>query len=363
MIDKVKIKIEGLNLVRLINDFVASNIYIENLVAKQKYISFYVSNKDVKIIDVICKKYHKKYKIIQNSVKKQIIGVLRKSLGFLLAIIISFAFLFSHTRYIFCVNISCESKLPYDLSNVKNVLNDAGIVSGMMRKSVNINEIQNLVISSVDDVSGCSVKRNGGNLEIVVYPSIKKAEVLAEDIVSKYSGIITSVDVFSGVSKVNVGDIVKPGDVLIENQNGASGKICAKVFFSDYILFNENQVVEEFSGNEFESYEVVLFKKFVVKPAKKSVFSNFKTENCVFWLSKNLFVPISFEKKIYKETCLKEAFVSFESQEEKIKQELMESVLMKAGDNKVVDFTFSIVREENFVRVDCNGESEIDLAL
>ena len=117
------------------------------------------------------------------------------------------------------MKVSYESVLPYDLTEVRNVLNSAGIVGGMERNNVNVGEIQNLILSEVHDISGCTVKRNGGMLEIVVFPSVTKNEITTEDIVSKYTGVITEVEVFSGEANVKVGDIVKPGDVIIKNNN------------------------------------------------------------------------------------------------------------------------------------------------
>ena len=45
-------------------------------------------------------------------------------------------------------------------------------------------------------------------------------------------------------------------DVLIENKNGASGKIIGKVYFSDYLIYNENQVVKEFTGRVIEKSKI-----------------------------------------------------------------------------------------------------------
>lgn len=363
MTSKLKIKIEGLNLNKIINEIISSGICIENLIIKSRCILFKIQEKEIKNIDLICRKYHKNYKIIQNSIKKRIIQNLPKCYGFLLAIIISFAFLFSHNKFVFDVNVSYESVLPYDLTLVKSVLGDAGIVSGIERKNVNVNDIQNLVLTGVNDISGCTVKRNGGSIDIVVFPSANKSGINDEDVVSKYTGVITEIEVFSGEANVKVGDIVKPGDVLIKNNNGASGKVMAKVYFGDYILYNENQTVKEFTGKEIECFSVSLFNKSLYKSALNNDFASFEEENCVFWLSKNTLIPVLYIKTKYKETILKDVFVPFDEQEEILKENLKRSVMEKAFGFDVKDITFSVVREENFVRVDCSCECLVDLAV
>ena len=362
MVSKLKIKIEGLNLNKIINEIISRGICIEELVIKNRFITFKVNDCGIENIDVICRKYHKYYKIIQNSIKKRIIQFFTKSFGFLLAIIISCSFLYSHNKFIFNVNVSYESNLPYDLTEVNRALLDAGIAQGIERKSVNVNDIQNMILTSVHDISGCTVKRNGGSLDIVVFPSVLKGELFGGDIVSKYTGVITEIEVFSGEANVRVGDIVKPGDVLIKNNNGASGIVKAKVYFSDYILYNENQTVEEFTGREINTSSVLLFNKKLFKTVLNNEFTSFKEENCVFWLSKNTFIPVSFVKTKYKETVLKEVFVSFESQEETLKENLKNSVMKKVTGGEVLNVVFSVVREDSFVRVDCNCECLVDLA-
>jgi hypothetical protein len=79
-------------------------------------------------------------------------------------------------------------------------------------------------------------------------------------------------------------------------------------------------------------------------------------------LSKNTFIPVSFVKTKYRETALKEVFVPFESQEEILKENLKNKVLNKLSSKDVFEVTFSVVREDNFVRIDCSVECELDLA-
>ena len=101
MVSKLKIKIEGLNLNKIINEIITCGICIEELVIKNRFITFKIGENKIKNIDVICRKYHKYYKIIQNSIRIRIIHFFTKSLGFLLAIIISSSFLYSHNKFIF----------------------------------------------------------------------------------------------------------------------------------------------------------------------------------------------------------------------------------------------------------------------
>ena len=51
------------------------------------------------------------------------------------------------------------------------------------------------------------------------------------------------------------------------------------------------------------------------------------------------------------------------NKEEVLKENLKRSVLEKASGFDVMGITFSVVREENFVRVDCSCDCLVDLAV
>ena len=65
----------------------------------------------------------------------------------------------------------------------------------------------------------------------------------------------------------------------------------------------------------------------------------------------------------FKETTLVEVIVPFESQEEILKLNLKNQLLRKVDLSLVKDISFSVVREDNFVRLDCSVKCEIDLTL
>ena len=75
-------------------------------------------------------------------------------------------------------------------------------------------------------------------------------------------------------------------------------------------------------------------------------------------------MPIVCEEEIVFEVEIKEEFVSFESQEEKIKNDLF---LKLKNENLNIDFeqakiSYSVVRDGEFVRVDCYAEIEMEIA-
>lgn len=364
MIGSIKIKIEGLNSGKIINALIDNGIVIKNLKEKYKYVIFELDVRDEKKFDSICRKYHKRYEVVS---KSNLINLLKRTknyFGFLFALILVVVFVFSFNLYIYEVKLMVSSDNDFDLTNIERLLKENGIVAGMRKDELEKSKLQQLIISSQDNVSGCMVKNDGGKLEIVIYPGVLKEDVSKENVYSKFEAIISKVNIFAGKSSLKEGDFVRVDDLLIENDNGAKGEIFGKVYFSDYLIFNENQVIKEFTGNQKEITEISIFGKYLFKNKNFTDFTNYIEEKCVFSASKNTFLPICLEKKIYKEFIYKETKVEFSTVKEELKKELYSNVLdkieLKYRDN-ISNITYSVVREDNLIRIDCFVECEINL--
>ena len=133
----VKIKIEGLNSGKIINNLVSDGVFIKNLVEKKKYITFEIDSSKEKILKQICKKFHKNYEVISKNGFLNLVLKLRFCLGFILAISIVCAFVFSFNLYVFKVNLKVSSNQNFDTSRIENFLKENNIVSGMKKKDLN----------------------------------------------------------------------------------------------------------------------------------------------------------------------------------------------------------------------------------
>lgn len=360
--NQVQVKISGLNLPRLVNRLVAKNICIRNLVTKKKYIKFYIEESELSKLNEICKSEHKFYIILKRKGLKNFFIRLPYFLGTILALIISYAYIFSISQIVINVNLNFRSEIGYDLTKVKRVLSENGITSGMNKNKFTSAELERLLMLSVDDIEGCSVKYSGGNLNILVYPAKMEISNKTENLYSKYDGVIIKAEAHVGNLKVKAGQIVRVGDMLIENINGAQGEIKAKVYFTATQIYNENQQETIYTGNYVVEKKYTVCNKISFKRSKPCTFSQFTTKKCGFYLNTNFFLPIYCEETIYYEVNIKDKFVPFEENELKIKESTYNSAFSKIPQGaEVGQTTYSVVREGNFVRVDCFIETEINL--
>lgn len=359
--NSLKIKIEGLNNSKIINALISDGVYVKNLFEKGKCTKFEIVQEDEKKLKTICKKFHKKYEIVS---RFKIVNILKKSkffLGFVLSMVLVVAFVFSFNLYVYKVNLLVGSNVKIDLSNIEKILEDNKIAGGMLKSDLNEKELQSLILKE-ENVAGCEIVKRGGMLDVVIYPATKKEDKKTEDIYSKFNAVISKVDIFAGKSNLKIGDLVKEGDLIIENDNGADGEILGKIYYSDYLIYNENQIFKQKTGNFVTETKLMIFNKILSKSKKNTAFSNYLEENCVFSVSKNLFLPISLVKVKYEEFEYVERKVPFEQEKERLKNELYNLVFEKVEyKDKIKTVNFSVVKEDNLTRLDCFIECEIDL--
>ncbi len=359
---KVRVKIAGLNLPRLINRIVDKNIYIDDIVIKTRSVKFSLNESDLKKLDEICKVEHKYYIVLQKSNIKSLLHKLPYFIGALLAFIISFTYIYSFDKFVLNIDVSYKSELPYDLTKINNLLYDDGIVSGMLKSQVSTTDIQNKILLNINDISGCTVTLNGGRLDICVFPAVEQYEKDKTDIVSKYNAVVTKIETYVGEAAVKVGDIVQIGDVLIKNKEGAKGIIEGKVYFVSTIIYNENRQYTEKTGNSYRVRNINFCNLFKINGKNKCPFQSFVLEKSNTFITENYLLPVYVEEETYYEVEIKNKIIPFEEVESQITNSAYEDAIKKVPDKeKITNVTYSVVKEGSYTRVDCFIEAEITL--
>lgn len=360
----LKIKIEGLNASKVINKLIDSGIYLKNIREKYKFIVFEIDERDEKEFKEVCKKLHKRYEVLSKNNLCELIKRSRFYFGFLMSFVLIFSLVFSFNLFVHQIDLKVSNNVSFDVTKVEKLLKEEGVVSGMKKKDINKLELQNLIVASDESVAGCSIKQIGGKLEIEIIPAVLKDEVKKGNLYSNYNAVVSGINVFAGKTSLKIGDLVKKGDLLIENDNGAIGEVFGKVYFSDCLIYNENQKVKEYTGNVIEGLDFVLFGKNLNKRKQNIKFLNFTEENCVFYVSKYNFLPLKLVKTKYREFNYKDVVIRFSEKENELKEKLYSEVfnkLDKKFKDKITNVTYSVVTENNLTRLDCFIECEINL--
>lgn len=359
--NSVCVKIYGLNLHRLINKLVESNVFVNDLKIKKNHIVFCIEENSLVKLEKICKSERKRFTIVSKSKFKTLLSLYNRMFGFLLSTIIVFCYLFSFNNFICYVNVECESD-EYK-KEVVAILKENDISIGTLKSDRSVNEIEELILEKCESIKGCAVDYCGGRLNIVLHLAKKENDVGAKEIYSKHNAIITKINISAGETKVKVGDVVKKGDLLIKSDVNASGEIFGKVCFVATKIYNEKQIIQKETGKFLDNKIFKIRNKILYKQQNINIFSNYIAEKCDFYILDNYFIPMKCEILRYYEVENIEIKIPFAEVENKIKNELYNEAVASVSDlNSIKNVAYSVVEEDGVYKVDCLIECEIDIS-
>jgi hypothetical protein len=158
--------------------------------------------------------------------------------------------------------------------------------------------------------------------------------------------IITKINVYSGTSRVKIGDVVFKGDILVEayeisNNDRILVEPCAEIngdtFISEKYEFLSNEEVLVRTGNfKVIDSEMYLGNIKIYSSSSNNKFEYFESENQNVMLS-NYFLPIKINKNIVFELKKEKIERDFESEKDEIVSKLKEKAYSKLATNMQVD--------------------------
>ncbi len=165
------------------------------------------------------------------------IGKIRKRKSIPIGIFLFFAILIFFSRFIWCIEIVGNDKLTK--AAVEEAYTELGVYIGMPSENLDSYSLRDRLPLILRDVSWCSFNLEGSRLTINIteIKETSKADKLDySNLVASTDGIVTFIDVISGNKMIQVGDVVKKGDVIVsgapnlpsEEFTYSKGKIFAK---------------------------------------------------------------------------------------------------------------------------------------
>ena len=337
----VTIAIEGFFVERFMNMRFAQDIFLWNVKReKNTYVKVCISTKDFKKIKRIAKKTKCRVKIEKKTGVPFVIHNYRKRKIFFIFTILIFVLIFIMTRFIWNVDVVGNEKI--DKNEILELLKEDGVESGTLKSKIKTDEIINEIRLQKEEIAWIGIKIKGTNAIIEIVETKEKPEIVDENevcnIVAKKSAIVSKIVVQNGTARVNVGDEVKQGDLLVEGvmegkytgirQVHAEASIYGKILYEKSKKESLIQEIEKNTGNEEKKIEINLNNFKIILPKGVSKFENYDTikTNKKLKLFSNFYLPISITKinliekeKEYKNYGQEELI-------EKIKKELEEEL-------------------------------------
>ena len=312
----LKISVKGYYIERFINICKNNKITIWNLKRKNSIeLNLNVRIKEFKEICKIAKKTGCKIKIKN---KKGIPFLLHKykkrKIFFILLILLVLIIGLSSC---FVWNVEIKEENGYELENIREDIEKAGLKSGVFKGKINAKEIINKIRLERKDIAWMGIELKGTNAIVKLVKSDEKPDIINEDeycnIISDKEGIITKISVQNGTANVKVGDTVKKGDILVNGwmEGKFTGiryvhslaEIEAKVWYTESVKIPYKVTETGYTGNEEEKYGIK-FNNFQINFTKKyskfKIYDTIETENKIKLFS-DFYLPISIVKTIYKE--------------------------------------------------------------
>ena len=337
----IKIKVEGYYIERFINLCISKKIFLWNLKREKSTILYAnIDIKSFKQVKEISKKTKCKVKIEEKKGMPFFINRYKKRKIFLILFILTICTVFALSNFVW--NIEIKSDTNIDAKNISKELEECGIKTGVVKNKINTKDAINQIRLKHDDIAWVGIKIEGTNVKVEIVSSDKKPEIIDENeycnIISDKEGIITKINVQDGTAKVNVGDIIRPGTMLV--QGAIEGKytpiryvhskaeIQARVWYSKKETMNLKTIQDNLTNNSQNVYYIKLnnlkinFNKSVPK------FKNYDTicEEKKLKILSNFYLPIEFGKTTYNEVIKTNKIYTQEEAKQLLENKLKEQL-------------------------------------
>ncbi|MCL2383627.1 MAG: sporulation protein YqfD [Oscillospiraceae bacterium] len=218
----VRIRAEGLFIERFINICINKKIFLWKTRREKSTILYAnVSIKEFRRLREVSKKTKS---IVNIKAKKGLPFILhkyRKRKIFFLLLLTVFAMLAISSNYIWNIEIKGDIAIPHE--EIIRSLEEEGLRIGIRKSGLDKNEVIRGIRLNRDDIAWIGINIRGTNAIVEIREVVRAPEIVREDeychIVADRSGMITKINVRNGTANVQVGDIVREGDILVTRNN------------------------------------------------------------------------------------------------------------------------------------------------
>ena len=365
----VKIKVESVFIERFINICISKRIFIWDIQREKSSIMYAnIGIKDFKRLKNVAKKTKSKVSIEGKYGIPFLLHRYRKRKNFFILCSIILISLVAMSRFVWNIEIEGLQTIPKE--EFMQELNDYGLKIGTRKSLIDSNSIINKMRLTRDDISWMGIDIKGTNIIIKIKEKEKAPIVINKsdycNIVSNKTGLITKINVQDGTKAVEIGDMVKEGDVLVLGllEGKFSGEtryvhaiadVEAKVWYSKKDKFYYNQDIRKETG-QIENKYSIKFNNFKINFTKTlSKFQNYDTicKSKKILLFPNFYLPIEIVKKTnieYKKiskTFTEEELIEIAT--EKLEIEIEAEIENK---DNIINKQINVDKQEEYVEVE-----------
>lgn len=303
----VDIIVEGFFIERFMNICKSENIILwSSKVEKGTILKAKISKSEFKKIRHIARKTSCRVSLEVKSGLPFILKKYKKRKAFGIVLLIIAIFCFAITRFMWNIEVFGTEKISKE--EILSDLAKYGIQEGKLKTNLDLDKIKNEMRLNRDDLAWIGIDIKGTNVIVTVVETIEEPEIMDENtpcnIVADKNGTISKMIVRHGTARVNVGDTVSVGDLLVEGvmegkYTGARNVNSDADIYSVSVYEKEKkeafvQQIEERTGKEEKNVEIyihnfkIFFKKGVPKFENCDTIKAYKKVK----LFSNYYIPI-----------------------------------------------------------------------
>lgn len=322
------------------------NILIWQVRCQKNECSCFVRLKDYKTIKPIARKTHTIPYIKRRFGFPFLLRRIRKRKVYFIGILLFCILLFVMSRFIWDIGI--EGGHKYTEEQLIAYLNTIGVYSGCKINEIDCPFIENNIRRDYKDIGWVSAQIKGTRLIVSIVETVnplldlekKKTNLTCGHITATKDGIIHSIITTSGIPQVDIGSVVKKGDIIISGivpvigddqtviKNKlvlADGNIELKTYRTYNASFSMEYNYREFTGEKNTGFQLNLWNKkiFSLGPRISYDYYDIIKDVNTLKLVRNFYLPVQYTKtKVYEYTIKKAVYTEGEART-KAKEALM----------------------------------------
>ena len=215
----IDVVIEGFFIEKLINQAHEKNIFLWNArMERETILRTRIRRSDFRKLCRIARKTGCKLHWEKKNGLNYVIKKYRKRKGFAIAFVVIAFFCFGVTRFIWNIEITGNDQISKE--EILSKLAEYGIQEGKIKTNFDFERIKNEIRLSREDLAWIGIDIKGTNVMVQIVESKQEPKIMDpntySNIIADKDGIISKMVVRNGTARVNIGDSVSKGDLLVE---------------------------------------------------------------------------------------------------------------------------------------------------
>ena len=341
--NRYEVKLEGLNLDRLLDKIRLENIPIYNV--KRNSYKELIFSIDMKNYQKLFALPEMKQYTVETKAEKGIPKLKKRfvaRLGLFIGTLVAVALIVVSQMFTFDIQITGLEEISEE--EIVAVLKESGVKIGGINKS-KVEDLEKSLMSNVDKISMVSVSKQGTTILV----NVKEKTLLDVSYTPIYADtnmIISSIVVYGGTAMVKEGDVVKAGDMLVDCYVTINGErvecepraeIYADVWVTGRVTFSEHEEKLQRTGKKqvIRNYEI--FSKQLFSNNKGIKFEKYEVEESEKFIFNGWFLPLKSKQKVYYELESVTIDREFEPEREKMLAESRVLAYNQIGNETVIE--------------------------